>query len=91
MKLRGWMKPPQHDGIKPGYGTTPVEAMRSSVSKGPYARLRYVVYTGTFDPDDRLYMRVKNVLENASASFEIDILEYCPKSIYAGDEAEDIW
>ena len=91
MKLRGWMKPPQHDGIKPGHGTTPVEAMRSSVSKGPYARLRYVVYTGTFDPDDRLYMRVKNVLENASASFEIDILEYCPKSIYAGDEAEDIW
>ncbi|MBQ7742138.1 MAG: fasciclin domain-containing protein [Bacteroidaceae bacterium] len=91
MRLRGWMRPPQHDGIKTGYGTPPQESMRSSVSKGPYARLRYVVYTGTFDPADRLYMRVKNVLENPAASFEIDILEYCPKSIYAGEEAEDIW
>lgn len=91
MRLRGFMKPPQHDGIKTGQGTRPVEAMRSSVSKGPYARLRYIVYTGTFDPDDRLYMRVKNVLENPAASFEIDILEYAPKSVYAGEEAEDIW
>ena len=90
MRLRGWMRPPQHDGIKTG-GGPPVESMRSSVSKGPYARLRYIVTTGTFDPDDRLYMRVKNVLENTSASFELDILEFVPKHVYAGDEAEDIW
>ena len=90
MRLRGWMRPPQHDGIKTG-GAPPVESMRSSVSKGPYARLRYIVTTGTFDPKDRLYMRVKNVLENTSASFELDILEFVPKHVYAGEEAEDIW
>ena len=91
MRLRGFMKPPQHDGIKTSQGTIPVESMRSSVSKGPYARLRYIVYTGTFDPSDRLYMRVKNVLENTHASFEIDILEFVPKSVYAGIDGEDIW
>lgn len=91
MRNRGYMKPPQHDGIKTGQGTVPVESMRSSVSKGPYARLRYIVYTGTLDPAQRLYMRVKNVLENTSASFELDYLEYAPKSVYAGTEAEDIW
>ena len=90
MRLRGWMKPPHHDGIKTG-GTPPIESMRNSVSKEPYARLRYIVTTGTFDPKDRLYMRVKNVLENTSASFELDILEFVPKHVYAGEEAEDIW
>ncbi|MGN1236553.1 MAG: fasciclin domain-containing protein [Bacteroidaceae bacterium] len=91
MRNRGYMKPPQHDGIKTPQGTVPVESMRSSVSKGPYARLRYIVYTGTLDPTQHLYMRVKNVLENTAASFELDYLEYAPKSVYAGAEAEDIW
>ncbi len=49
------------------------------------------VYTGTIDPDQHLYMRVKNVLENTSASFELDYLEYAPKHVYSGAEAEDIW
>jgi len=91
MRNRGYMKPPQHDGIKTSQGTVPVESMRSSVSKGPYARLRYVLYRGTLDPEQHLYMRVKNVLENTSAGFELDYLEYCPKHVYAGTEAEDIW
>lgn len=91
MRNRGYMKPPQHDGIKTGQGTIPVESMRSSVSKGPYARLRYVMYRGQLSPEQHLYMRVKNVLENTSASFELDYLEYCPKAIYAGADAEDIW
>lgn len=91
MRNRGYMKPPQHDGIKTSQGTVPVESMRSSVSKGPYARLRYIMYRGTLDPKQHLYMRIKNVLENTSASFELDYLEYCPKSVYAGSEAEDIW
>lgn len=91
MRNRGYMKPPQHDGIKTGQGTAPVESMRSSVAKGPYARLRYIVYTGTIDPSQQLYMRVKNVLENTAASFELDYLEYAPKNVYAGIEAEDIW
>lgn len=91
MRNRGYMKPPQHDGIKTGQGTPPVESMRSSVSKGPYARLRYIMYRGTIDPEQHLYMRVKNVLENTNASFELDYMEFAPKHVYAGNEAEDIW
>lgn len=91
MRNRGYMKPPQHDGIKTGQGTAPLESMRSSIVKAPYARLRYIVYTGTIDPSQQLYLRVKNVLENTAASFELDYLEYAPKSVYAGYEAEDIW
>ena len=91
MRNRGYMKPPQHDGIKGGQGLPPAESMRSSAVKAPYARLRYIVYTGTIDPSQHLYLRVKNVLENTAASFELDYLEYAPKSVYAGSEAEDIW
>lgn len=91
MRNRGYMKPPQHDGIKGGQGLPPAESMRSSAVKAPYARLRYIVYTGTIDPTQQLYLRVKNVLENTAASFELDYLEYAPKSVYAGSEAEDMW
>ena len=91
MRNHGFMKPPYHNGIKKSGGTVITESMRNTTSYANNLRLRKIVYTGTFDPDEVWYVRVKSVLENTNLSFLLDYLEYAPKWVYSGSEAEDIW
>lgn len=90
MRNRGWMTPPYHDGIKAG-GKPITESMRNSTSYAQYPRLRYIVCQRTMKPSETYYLRMKSVLESTSRSGTLDYMEYCPKSIYAGTEQEDIW
>ena len=52
--------------------------------------LRKIIYTGQFEAGKTYYIRFKSVL-SGSAEFFYDYLELAPKSVYAGDEAEDKW
>ena len=90
MRNHGFMKPPYHDGIKRN-GTIITESMRNTKTYANNLRLRRIVYTGTFDPDEVWYIRVKSVLENTNLAFLLDYLEFVPKWVYSGTEAEDIW
>ncbi|MGN1213697.1 MAG: fasciclin domain-containing protein [Bacteroidaceae bacterium] len=91
MRNHGYMKPPYHDGIKKSGGTVITESMRNTTTYANNLRLRKIVCTGTFDPDEVWYIRVKSVMENTNLSFLLDYLEFCPKWVYSGSEAEDIW
>lgn len=52
-------------------------------------KLRKVLTTQTMSPDRDYYVRIKLVLDNPQAELPINYFELCPKSIYAGVEAED--
>lgn len=52
-------------------------------------KLRKILTTQSLFPDREYYLRIKLVLENPEAELPINYLEFCPKSIYAGVEAED--
>ncbi len=90
MRNHGFMKPPYHNGIKRG-GNVVVESMRNTTSYQDFLRFRKIVYQGTFKPDEVWYIRVKSVMENTGLSFLLDYLEFAPKWVYSGSEAEDIW
>ena len=90
MRNRGYMKPPMHDGIS-RQGAVVTEPMRNSTTYAGYLRLRKIIWTGNVKPSDVLYVRVKSVLENANACFLLDLMEWCPKSVYNGPEGEDKW
>lgn len=53
--------------------------------------LRRIIYTGRFSEDETYYIRFKSVLSNRMAEFFYDYIELVPKSVYAGNEAEDKW
>jgi len=53
--------------------------------------LRKIIYTGQFEAGQTYYIRFKSVLNGDGFEFFYDYLELVPKSVYAGDEAEDIW
>ncbi len=90
MRNHGYMKPPYHNGINRN-GNVVNESVRNSKTFETRLRLRKIVAQKTFKPDEVWYIRVKNVLENTSGSFLFDYLEFAPKWVYAGSEAEDIW
>lgn len=90
MRNHGYMKPPYHDGIKKN-GNVITESMRNTTTYANNLRLRKIVYQGTFDPDEVWYIRIKSVMENTNLAFLLDYLEFAPKWVYSGPEAEDIW
>jgi len=51
--------------------------------------LRRIIGTFTFETAQPHYIRFKSVLEDPSAQFHMDYIEYVPKSIYGGASAED--
>lgn len=53
--------------------------------------LRKIIYTGQLEAGQTYYIRFKSVLSGTSYEFFYDYLEIVPKSVYAGDESEDIW
>lgn len=92
MRNHGYMRPPIHDGISTG-GVV-VNTLRNPNGIGSmyaYQRLRKIIWTGTIKPTDVLYLRIKSVLENTATQFVMDWMEYAPKNVYAGVDAEDKW
>lgn len=53
--------------------------------------LRKIIYTGVLEAGETYYVRFKSVLQGDKFEFFFDYLEFVPKSIYAGDIAEDVW
>lgn len=53
--------------------------------------LRKIIYTGQLEAGETYYIRFKSVLNGTAFEFFFDYLEFVPKAIYAGDEAEDKW
>ncbi len=90
MRNHGYMKPPYQDGIKKG-GNVITESMRNTTTYANNLRLRKIVTQTTFRPDEVWYLRVKSVLENTDLAFLLDYIEFAPKWVYSGPEAEDIW
>ena len=54
-------------------------------------KLRHIIYRGHVSPSQTYYVRFKNVLTNPAANFDIDYIEWVPKNVYAGVNAEDYW
>lgn len=53
--------------------------------------LRKIIYTGEFKAGETYYIRFKSVLESTTSEFFFDYIELVPKSVYAGENNEDIW
>lgn len=86
MRNHGYMMPPKHDG--PTTGGVVNLSLRAQTQ---YQRIRKIVYTGNFKPDETYYVRCKSVLSNTSTQFVMDWLELVPKNVYNGTNPEDIW
>ncbi len=54
-------------------------------------KLRHIIYRGYVNPSQTYYVRFKDVLTNPAANFDIDYMEWVPKNVYAGVNAEDYW
>ena len=79
MRNLGFMKGPQYMQFNNGTGRTASNCLRK------------IIYTGELKAGVTYYIRFKSVLTYATSQFFFDYLEFVPKSIYAGDEAEDVW
>lgn len=53
--------------------------------------LRKIIYTGQFEAGETYYIRYKSVLASSNSEFFYDYIELVPKSVYAGENNEDIW
>lgn len=53
--------------------------------------VRKIIYTGQLEAGKTYWIRFKSVLSGESWEFFYDYLELVPKSVYAGEEAEDKW
>lgn len=53
--------------------------------------IRKIIYTGQLEAGKTYWIRFKSVLAGTSSEFFYDYLELVPKSVYAGEEAEDKW
>ena len=54
-------------------------------------KLRHILYRGYVDQNKTYYIRFKTILSNPAAHLDIDYMEWCPKNVYAGVNAEDYW
>ena len=52
-------------------------------------KYRKILTTQSLSPEKEYYLRIKLVIENAEAELPINYFEFCPKSVYAGLNAED--
>ena len=60
-----------------------------NVLRDQSGKLRKILCTRTLSPEKEYWVRFKLVLENPKAEFPINYFELCPKSVYAGEQAED--
>lgn len=59
------------------------------IARNHKGALRRVIGTFTFENSEPHYIRFKSVLEDRTAQFHMDYIEYVPKNIYGGAVAED--
>ena len=78
MRNMGFMKGPKYLYLSNGTGRTDSRCLRK------------IIYTGELKAGTTYYIRFKSVLSN-TAEFFYDYLELVPKSVYAGEDPEDIW
>lgn len=78
MRNLGFMKGPKYFSLSGGTG------------RSFWRCLRKIIYTGTLEAGKTYYIRFKSVLEQ-DAEFFYDYLEFVPKTVYAGETAEDVW
>ena len=88
MRLKGYMKPPKHNGLGTTVGPV-VTTMRVGITD--CWRIRRILWTGRVKPTDTYYLRIKNVLTNTEKCCLLDYLEWCPKHVYDAAVAEDEW
>lgn len=60
-----------------------------NILRAQSGKLRKILCTQTLSPEKEYWVRFKLVLENPKAEFPINYFELCPKSVYAGEVAED--
>lgn len=80
MRNLGYMKGPKYVQLASG----------NTLRDGQNA-LRRIIYTGQLEAGKTYYIRFKSVLSGTSYEFFYDYLEFVPKSVYAGNKAEDKW
>lgn len=80
MRNLGFMKGPKY-----------IQLDASNTGRSADQCLRKIIYTGVLEAGETYYIRFKSVLAGDTYEFFFDYLELVPKSVYAGDEAEDIW
>lgn len=74
------------------YGTHSAAGARGGRNDGfSLHKLRHIIYRGPVSKDKTYYVRFKSILTNPAAHLDIDYIEWCPKNVYAGEKAEDIW
>jgi len=79
MRNLGFMKGPKYIQVNGGTG-------RDSQNN-----LRKIIYTGQFEAGKTYYIRFKSVLTSTNTEFFFDYIELVPKSVYSGENNEDIW
>lgn len=79
MRNLGFMKGPKYIQVSGGTGR---DAERN---------LRKIIYTGQFEAGETYWIRYKSVLSSTMTEFFYDYIELVPKSVYAGENNEDIW
>ncbi len=52
-------------------------------------KFRKILTTQRLDPNQEYWLRIKLVTDNPQAELPINYFEFCPKSVYAGQTAED--
>lgn len=58
---------------------------------GNYASLRRIITTAYMEPGKTYYLRFKSALDKSDSQFFSDYFEIVPRSVYNGEEAEDLW
>ena len=79
MRNLGFMKGPKYVQVSGG------------TARDSQNNLRKIIYTGQLEAGKTYYIRFKSVLTSTSTEFFFDYLEFVPKSVYAGENNEDIW
>ena len=82
MRNLGYLKGPVYTTLTPG-GTNTLRA------KGEISRR--IIYTGRFEEGKTYYIRFKSVLDKTDSQFFFDYMEFVPRSVYNGTQAEDKW
>lgn len=81
MRNLGFMKAPKYIQFESGKTGRDVD----------YRCVRKIIYMGQLEAGKTYWIRFKSVLASSNAEFFYDYLELVPKSVYAGEEAEDKW
>lgn len=83
LRNRGYMKGP--DSMRRYTGGTSYSIFRNQAQT-----FRRILTTQYLSSKEDHYIRVRQLLENNKADFDLDYIELCPKSIYESEAGEDL-